>query len=116
MLDFLHTIASALSVQWDVQSMKFPIHQNPTHELALHGEQVYGLCIMEDGCPGIVTEYLPGSLLNLIEQCPRDPSLIASRKGPGSAVPYPVICSVGLQLVETLQFLHKQQVCLLCTV
>jgi serine/threonine protein kinase len=83
-------------------------HQN--RSTCLMNEQVYGLCIMEDGCPGIVTEYLPGTLLSIIEQCSRNPGMIASHDGPGSAVPYPLICSVGRQLVETLQFLHKQKV------
>ena len=29
--------------------------------------QVFGLCILENGCPGIVTEYLPMTLLEWIE-------------------------------------------------
>lgn len=74
--------------------------------------QVFGICIMEDECPGIVTEYLPGTLLSLLERHAKEASECVPA-APSSTVPYPIICKVGRQITETLHFLHAQKVCLL---
>ena len=66
---------------------------------------------MEDDSPGIVTEYLPGTLLALLEQhATQPPASSADRAAIASVVPYPLVCKVGRQLAETLQFLHRRDV------
>ena len=70
--------------------------------------QTLGLTIMENGSPGIVTEYLPGTLLDLLEGHARQRRLSNNRSN--SVVPYDTICDIGRQLISVLSYLHDRNV------
>lgn len=69
--------------------------------------QVYGLCILENGCPGIVTEYVPSTLLEWMEGKAQGPADGAAKPG----MDYSLLCAIGKQIIEALAFLHGQRVC-----
>jgi serine/threonine protein kinase len=73
--------------------------------------QVFGLVVMEDGCPGIVMEYLASTLLSLLDNsCKVHHSVAPAHR---SVIPYDTLRFIGFQIFSVLAHLHEQNVRLL---
>lgn len=71
--------------------------------------QVYALVIMDSGRPAFVTEFLPLSLLDLLEMhsSAQQESADAATH---SLIPYSFLCAIGQQLLQALLHLHGRHV------